>query len=130
AGDLSGINVDANGNFWAISEFADSEPLPTLNSPSANWGTHITSFTVAPVADLSVIASGPATVAPGTPASYIITLTNNGPNDAHNVVLSDLLPAGATNATLTPVSNPDGFSFTLANGVFTSAAVTVAHGHQ
>src|SRR5262249_61442364 len=29
AGDLSGISVDANGNFWAINEFADNEPLPT-----------------------------------------------------------------------------------------------------
>jgi uncharacterized repeat protein (TIGR01451 family) len=129
-GDLSGINVDGNGNFWAINEFADNEPLPAPTAPSADWGTHITSFTLSPVADLSVTASGPATVTPGGSASYTITLTSNGPDAAGNVVLSDLLPAGATNATITPVSNPDGFSFTLASGAFTSTAVTVANGHQ
>jgi hypothetical protein len=130
AGDLSGINVDGNGNFWAINEFADNEPLPTPNAPSADWGTNITGFTLAPVADLSVTASGPATVTPGGSASYKITLTNSGPSAAQNVVWSDILPAGATSASITPVANPDGFSFTLANGAFTSAPVAVANGHQ
>ncbi len=130
AGDLSGINVDAQGNFWAINEFADSEPLPTPASPSADWGTNITSFSLAPVADLTVTASGPATVTPGGTATYTITVTNNGPDAAQNVVLTDTLPAGATNASIAPVSNPNGFSFTLANGAFTSGAVTMASGDQ
>src|SRR5579883_1774549 len=130
AGDLSGINVDAQGNFWAVSEFADSEALPTPSTPSADWGTNITSFTLHPVADLNVTATGPATATPGGTATYTITLTNNGPNDAQNVVLTNTLPAGATNATIKAVSNPDGFSFTLANGVFTSGPVTVANGNQ
>src|SRR5262249_39057272 len=47
-----------------------------------------------------------------------------------NVVLSDILPAGAANASITPVANPNGFSFTLANGVFTSNSVTMADGDQ
>jgi hypothetical protein len=130
AGDLSGINVDSAGNFWAVDEFADNEPLPTLTSPSADWGTNIASFTLNPLADLSVAASGPALVTAGTNASYTVTLTNNGPDNAQNVVLSDTLPAGATNASITPVSNPDGFSFTLANGVFTSAPVPMANRHR
>jgi uncharacterized repeat protein (TIGR01451 family) len=129
AGDLSGINVDANGNFWAINEFADNEPLPTPLNPTADWGTNITSFTLEPLADLAVTASGPSTVTPGSGATYTITLTNNGPDDAKTVVLSDILPAGATNPSIATVSNPDGFNFTLTNGVFTSAPVTVAHGH-
>ena len=130
AGDLSGINVDGNGSFWAVNEFADNEPLPTATAPSADWGTNITGFTLSPAADLSVTASGPATVTPGSSASYKVTLINNGPNAAQSVVLSDILPAGATNASITPVSNPDGFSFTLSGGAFASAAVTVANGHQ
>jgi hypothetical protein len=40
-GDLSGINVDANGSFWAVSEFANSEP-------TANWGTAIANFAFPP----------------------------------------------------------------------------------
>jgi hypothetical protein len=131
AGDLSGINVDAQGNFWTVNEFADNEPLPTASTPSADWGTNITSFTFNLVADLTVTASGPATVTPGGTATYTITLTNNGPNAAQNVVLSDTLPTGAVNASLTPTpSNPDGFSFTLTDGVFTSNSVTVANGKQ
>src|SRR5262249_55676796 len=54
----------------------------------------------------------------------------NGPSDASNVILSDTLPAGATNPSITPVTNTDGFTFTLANGVFTSNAVTMANGDQ
>jgi hypothetical protein len=130
AGDLSGINIDSAGNFWAINEFADNEPLPTPDNPSADWGTNIAEFTLNPLADLSVTATGPATVTAGTSATYTLTLINNGPDDAHNVVLSDTLPAGATNASITPVSNPDGFTFTLAGGVFTSAPVTVPNGNQ
>jgi uncharacterized repeat protein (TIGR01451 family) len=130
AGDLSGINVDALGNFWAVSEFADNEPLPAPNAPAADWGTHIVDFTLAPVADLTVAASGPTAVTAGGTATYTITLTNNGPDAAQSVVLSDTLPAGAGNPSIAPVSNPDGFSFTLANGVFTSGPVTVANGDQ
>jgi hypothetical protein len=52
AGDLSGINVDSAGNFWAINEFADDEALPTdpsnpvadPNNPAADWGTNVVSF--------------------------------------------------------------------------------------
>ncbi len=42
-GDMSGINVDANGSFWAFSEFAnlDTRPVP-------NWGTAIANFTLSP----------------------------------------------------------------------------------
>jgi hypothetical protein len=130
AGDLSGINIDSAGNFWAVSEFADDEPLPTPVMPSADWGTDIAEFTLEPLADLTVTATGPATVSPGGSASYDITLLCSGPDTAQQVVLSDVLPAGATNASITPVANPDGFTFTMANGVFTSNAVTVPNGNQ
>src|SRR5262249_2537814 len=62
AGDLSGINVDSAGNFWAINEFADDEALPTTpdnpvgdpNNPAADWGTAIAAFSVgAPSAQLN-----------------------------------------------------------------------------
>jgi len=47
-------------------------------------------------ADLAVAKSGPATVNAGAAISYTITVTNNGPNAALNVQLSDPLPAGTT----------------------------------
>src|SRR5262249_56479275 len=57
AGDLSGINVDSAGNFWAINEFADDEALPTSpddpvadpSSPAADWGTNVVSFALAAI---------------------------------------------------------------------------------
>src|SRR5262249_21777790 len=85
---------------------------------------------IATSADLSVTNAGPTTVTAGTNATYTITLTNNGPSDSSNVILSDTLPAGATNPSITPVTNTDGFTFTLANGIFTSNAVTMANGDQ
>jgi hypothetical protein len=40
-GDMSGINVDADGTFWAFSQWANNETAP-------NWGTAIANFSLAP----------------------------------------------------------------------------------
>ncbi len=49
--------------------------------------------TVTPVADLMVEKSGPATETIGNDITYQVTVTNNGPDEAENVVLVDTLPA-------------------------------------
>jgi hypothetical protein len=38
-GDMTGINVDADGSFWAFGQFANNDPSP-------NWGTAIGHFTL------------------------------------------------------------------------------------
>ncbi len=126
AGDLSGINVDpVDGTFWAANEFATS-------ATSNNWGTAVANFAPSvPVttADLAVTKSGPALVTAGTNASYTITLTNNGPGPGQSVVLSDLLPAGATFVSMTAgASNPDSFSFGQSGNSVTESASTVGAG--
>ena len=92
-GEQSGINIDpADGSFWAVNQFANTV-FP------ANWGTAIAHFVPGLPAgntDLAVTATGPSVVLPGATATYTITLTNNGPIAAQNVVLTDALPAGAT----------------------------------
>jgi uncharacterized repeat protein (TIGR01451 family) len=127
AGDLSGINVDpSDGSFWAANEFANTEAV-------ADWGTAIANFTLAPpvTADLAVTNSGPSAVTAGTNATYIITLTNNGPNAAQNVVLSDTLPTGAVFASMTAAAgNPDSFTLSQSGGTVTetaTAAMTSGH---
>ncbi len=50
----------------------------------------------APAADLSVSMSGPAQISAGAQATFTVTLTNNGPNEAQNV---KLMVAGATLST-------------------------------
>jgi hypothetical protein len=51
AGDMSGINVDpSNGSFWAVNEFANTES----GTFSANWGTAIANFTLAPASPAAI----------------------------------------------------------------------------
>ncbi|HJQ35682.1 MAG TPA: IPTL-CTERM sorting domain-containing protein [Thermoanaerobaculia bacterium] len=81
---------------------ATSDPDGSNNSSS-------TSATVAPTADLAVTKTGPATVVSGTHMTYNVSLTNNGPSDAANVVLTDPLPPNtlvvSTNQTSGPTFN-------------------------
>ncbi|MGH9208712.1 MAG: DUF11 domain-containing protein, partial [Acidimicrobiales bacterium] len=126
AGDLSGINVDpVDGSFWAANEFANTEA-------TANWGTAIANFTVSnplPSADVAVTASGPSSVTAGTNATYTITVTNNGPNAAQGLVLSDTLPAGSNFVSITQTSGTDAFTFSQSGGnVSETANANIASG--
>jgi uncharacterized repeat protein (TIGR01451 family) len=60
-----------------------------VNSATATITTTVAS------ADLAVTKSGPSFVCQGNIATYAIILVNNGPSDAINVVVSDILPIGA-----------------------------------
>jgi uncharacterized repeat protein (TIGR01451 family) len=119
AGDLSGINVDpSNGSFWAANEFANSQGTD-------NWGTAVANFTVsAPVnsADMAITQSGPSTVTAGTEATYTITVTNNGPNAASSVVLTDNLPAGSSIVGITQTAGSDGFALGQSGSTITESA--------
>src|SRR5688572_11465117 len=56
----------------------------------------LTAVAVAPMmmaqADLALTKSGPASVNAGASLSYTLTVTNNGPNAASSITLSDPLP--------------------------------------
>jgi len=52
---------------------------------------------IEPAADLAIVKTpGSTTVDPGTNITYTITVTNNGPQSASSVVVSDVLPGGTT----------------------------------
>ncbi len=123
AGDLSGINVDpSNGSFWAANEFANTEA-------TANWGTAVANFTISsplPATDLAVaITAGPASpldVSTGAQqVTYSIVVTNNGPSAAQGVVLSDVLPAGASFVSMSE-TGPDPFTLAQSGGTITESA--------
>ncbi|MCM0675531.1 DUF11 domain-containing protein [Micromonospora phytophila] len=53
-------------------------------------------------ADLSLDKTGPAAVTAGTQMQYVITVTNDGPSVARDVVVGDVLPAGVSFVSVTP----------------------------
>jgi uncharacterized repeat protein (TIGR01451 family) len=78
---------------------------------------------------VSVTSSGPSSITAGTNATYTITLTNNGPNAAQGVVLTDTLPAGSTFVSMTKNSGPDTFTFSQSGGtVKQTATANIAAG--
>ena len=48
------------------------------------------------IADVAATKTGPSNILPGGTITYTITVTNNGPSDATNVVIADQLPTGVT----------------------------------
>jgi uncharacterized repeat protein (TIGR01451 family) len=94
------------------------DPVPANNSSA------VTSM-VATAADMSVTKTGPATVTAGTTVTYTLTVTDNGPSDAQNVTVSDVLPNGLTLLSETPLSNPDGFTDTSTGNTPRFTATTV-----
>lgn len=94
------------------------------------------SFNVTPIADVTTVLSGPASLGAGkASATYTATFTNNGPSTAENVAQRVTLPAGSTNVTAagsqSVVTNGNGTvtityppAAMLASGATTSFAFT------
>lgn len=100
-----GIAVEDRGGAAYLTGGTGSTNFPTAPSPpfqasmagvSDGFATKITPA----AADLSVTKSAPASAPRCVPLSYAITVTNNGPDDATKVGLSDTLPAGLNAATV------------------------------
>ncbi|HMF95002.1 MAG TPA: hypothetical protein VKE96_11940 [Vicinamibacterales bacterium] len=66
--------------------------------------TTAASAAIAPQADLRVTKAGPASTQRGDNVTYTVTVTNDGPSDAQNVVVTDPTPAGLT--LVTPLAGP------------------------
>jgi len=76
-------------------------------------------------ADLAVTKTGPAEVAAGAQATYVVSVKNNGPNAASGVVVSDPLPAGLALASVSGDCSAFPCSFaTLASGVSRTITAT------
>ena len=102
-GDYSATVIDPVDpcTFWTFQEFVavsaagDVGPSPRLEG--GNWGTQVSeiTFTDCAEADLVVFKSdNPDPVAAGADLTYTISVENLGPSRAHNVVVTDPLPAG------------------------------------
>ena len=100
------VMTDATGKVSFVS-FAPAAALPgqyvtaTATDPIGNSSGFsapvVAAAPAGPAADLSVSLSAPAAVSEGKPFTYTIVVSNIGPADATNVLLSDALPAGLSN---------------------------------
>jgi hypothetical protein len=91
-GDLSALNIDSDGTFWAINEFANGETSP-------NWGTAVAHFTLTPpvsIVPFSATEGQPLTSVPvatftdksgAALSSYVVTISwGDGATSAGQVV--------------------------------------------
>jgi uncharacterized repeat protein (TIGR01451 family)/fimbrial isopeptide formation D2 family protein len=96
AGGTIQVTVDVG---WAHSEqtIVNNSAITTTTTdtvPSNNHDDHPTD--IGPNADVAIVKAGPAFGADGWPLSYTLSVINNGPATAENVVVNDPLPAGLT----------------------------------
>ncbi|MGF1426802.1 LPXTG cell wall anchor domain-containing protein [Kitasatospora sp. LaBMicrA B282] len=96
--------------------------------PSASAHTAVATPTSSPIpqAGLTVtktLLTNP--VVPGQQIQWRVTVTNNGPSRARNVVVTDTIPGGVTNPTMTAA---DGTACPIANGTATCPAVEIPAG--
>lgn len=80
------------GNMLAV---AANVRTSTPESNVAN-NTALVATTIVPTADVRVSLSGPSTILIGSPATYVVTISNDGAATAASVLPTLLLPAGLT----------------------------------
>ena len=121
------VNVTGSGTIGStVTGDSDTyDPDPTNNSASA-----ATNVVAAASADLSVTKSTSTTTAPaGSTFPYTIVATNNGPDAASSVVLTDALPSSLLFRSITTAA---GFTCTTpafrTSGTITCNAATLASG--
>lgn len=127
-GDYSAMRVDpVDGcTFWYTTEYLTANDS-TNNTRSTRIGAF--RFPTCNPADLSITKVGsPDPVTAGSQLDYTITVTNNGPSTATNVVVSDTLPAGVVflSSSIPCSGSPLTCNLgTLANGASTTFTVQV-----
>jgi uncharacterized repeat protein (TIGR01451 family) len=83
--------MDINNTATVSSATRDPDPDNTAASDSLH---------VRAESDLEITGVGPATVVAGESLTYLLTARNQGPSTAENVLVTDLLPAGVTVASI------------------------------
>jgi uncharacterized repeat protein (TIGR01451 family) len=97
---------------------------------STNNTVAVSTTIVAPSADVAVSMTGSSTATAGDNYTYDITVTNNGPTVANNVVLSDTLPANTSFSSVFEQSVPAGTNENVNGSTITATVPTLAPGAQ
>ncbi|MCX4690423.1 DUF11 domain-containing protein [Kitasatospora purpeofusca] len=97
--------------------------------PGATARTAVASPTASPSPQANLTVSKSlltSPVVPGQPVQWRVTVTNNGPSRARNVVVTDQVPSGVSGATMT--ADTGGANCPISGGVATCPAVEIPAG--
>ena len=90
----------ASGPLSNTAAVVSTTPDPNMSNNSDTEGTTVTP--AAQSADLSIVeADSPDPVGAGGSLTYLLAVTNDGPNSATSISVADMLPAGLTNVSAT-----------------------------
>jgi uncharacterized repeat protein (TIGR01451 family) len=95
-----GIHADNYGNVYVVGTTSGVSLLTTPGAVQTTYGggqdDGFATRIALTQADLAVTNSAPTTILTGTHLTYTITVTNNGPNTADEVTVTDSVPRGTT----------------------------------
>jgi len=140
---IATLTAGTSATFSIVVQIAPAAPIgPSSNTatvttttpdptPGNNSSTAITTIALA-TADLSITKTpAPGPYGTGLPLTYTLVVTNNGPNAASAVTVTDTLPPGTTLQSSTPAGSCSGTTVvtcnagTLANGATATFTLTI-----
>ncbi|MDY0813139.1 hypothetical protein [Kitasatospora purpeofusca] len=133
------VEIPVNGTAsWTLTGTLDPDATTTPTNtalvtggpdPSASTRTAVASPTASPSPQANLTISKTlltSPVVPGQPVQWRVTVTNNGPSRARNVVVTDQVPPGVTGATMT--ADTGGANCPITGGTATCPAVEIPAG--
>ena len=119
---LSAFNDSNPNGLWSL--FIIDDTSPGAGVVSNGWSLAITRNSSIPsAADLSLGMTATTGIA-GSPLTYTLRLTNNGPATATSISVADTLPAGVTFVSASPTTG----TTTNASGIVTWSVPSLANG--
>jgi len=103
----NGIHADNYGNIYVVGETSGSAFPTTMSAFQTTYGGDSDGFVTRislTQADLAVTNSALQTVLSGTALTYTIAVSNNGPDSASDITLTDDVPKGTSFVSATPTT--------------------------
>jgi large repetitive protein len=122
------VNADVTATTGNIANVATIAPPAGITDPTPGNDSSTNTLPVTKVADVRVQKTGPLNVLQGDPISYTVVVTNDGPSDANNTVVTDPAVAGL-NITGVTCGTPTGGAVCPAGVTVTAlqgAGITIA----
>ncbi len=107
------LATSSAGQPQAVITIVNTAQIDSPTTDPAPGDTTASATTVIQTADLAVIKSAPATIIAGVPFTATLDYANAGPATATNAMLDDLLPAGLTVLSTSPITTGPGLRWSL-----------------